>query len=133
MEKMTIGQLAKMVGVNIETIRFYERRGILPQPVRNEAGHRQYSQDTIMRTRFIKRTQALGFSLKEISELLSLRIEMGTTCADVKTRIDAKVMDVENKIADLKQIREALLKLSGQCKGKGPISMCPILEALNNY
>ncbi len=86
-----------------------------------------------MRTKFIKRTQALGFSLKEISELLSLRIEPGTTCADVKTRVDAKIMDVENKIANLKQIKAALLKLSGQCKGKGPISMCPILETLNNY
>ena len=133
MEKMTIGQLAKMVGVNIETIRFYERRGILPQPARNKVGHRQYSQDTIMRTKFIKRTQALGFSLKEISELLSLRIEPGTTCADVKTRVDAKIMDVEKKIDNLKKIKAALLKLSGQCKGKGPISMCPILETLNNY
>jgi MerR family mercuric resistance operon transcriptional regulator len=98
MEKLTIGQLAKKANVNLETIRYYERRGLIPEPPRNNSGHREYSLEAVKRTEFIKRSQALGFSLKEITELLSLRVEPGTTCGDVKARLEAKIADVEKRI-----------------------------------
>jgi MerR family mercuric resistance operon transcriptional regulator len=131
MEKMTISQLARKAGINLETIRYYERRGLIPKPPRNASGHRQYSQEDIARTKFIKRTQALGFSLREILEILSLRMEPGKTCGDMKARVEAKIEDVGQKIDDLRQMREALLKLVSKCTGKGPIGDCPILEILN--
>jgi len=131
METMTIGELAKSAGVNVETIRFYERRGLIPEPPRNESGHRIFSGDDVVRTHFIKRAQALGFSLKEISELLSLRVEPGTTCGDVKSRINLKMTGIDKKIADLEEMRDALFRLSKKCTGHGPASKCPFLEELN--
>ncbi|MHC4104657.1 MAG: MerR family transcriptional regulator [Planctomycetota bacterium] len=130
MKRLSIGQLAKQVHVNIETIRYYERRGLLPAPPRNESGHRQYSDEAVQRTDFIKRAQSLGFSLNEISELLTLRVEPGKTCGDVKVRVEAKMADVEKRIAELMRMREALVRLSKRCTGSGPISRCPILEEL---
>jgi MerR family mercuric resistance operon transcriptional regulator len=132
MEKLTIGQLAKQANVNLETIRYYERRGLIPEPPRNQSGHRRYPEESATLMKFIKRSQALGFSLKEISELLSLKVESGTTCDVVKERVEDKIVDVDKKIADLKQIRGALISLAQKCKGVGPISKCPILEELNN-
>ncbi len=132
MEKLTIGQLAKKANVNLETIRYYERRGLIPEPPRNKSGHREYSLEAVKRTEFIKRSQALGFSLKEISELLSLRIKPGTTRADIKGRVETKIADIDKKIADLEQMKAALLKMAKQCAGRGPICGCPILEALDN-
>ena len=131
MGKMTISQLARKSSVNLETIRYYERRGLIPKPPRNASGYRQYSQEDIARTKFIKRAQMLGFSLREILEILSLRMEPGKTCGDMKARVEAKIEDVEQKIADLRQMQEALLNLVGKCTGKGPIGYCPILEILN--
>jgi MerR family mercuric resistance operon transcriptional regulator len=131
MQTYTIGQLAREVNVNLETIRYYERRGLIPEPPRNPSGHRQYSDDAVLRTKFIKRSQALGFSLKEISEILSLRMEPGITCGDIKAKVEAKMVDVDQKIADLEQIRDALYRLVRKCNGKGPVGGCPILETLN--
>jgi len=130
MEKLTIGQLAKKANVNLETIRYYERRGLLPEPPRNKSGHRQYSLEEVKRTEFIKRCQALGFSLKEVSELISLKVIPGTTCGDIKARVETKIADVEKRIVDLEKIREALLRMSSKCIGKGPVGQCPILEEL---
>lgn len=130
MEQLTIGQLAKRANVNLETIRYYERRGLIPEPPRNDSGYRQYSQDTVIRTLFIKRAQALGFSLKEILELLSLRMEAGMSCRDVKVRAETKIAEVENRIEALTQMRKALLRLAGKCTGKGPIGECPFLKEL---
>ncbi len=121
MEILTIGQLARKANVNLETIRFYERRGLLPEPPRNKSVHRQYSQEAVQRTEFIKRSKTLGFALKEILEILSLRVEPGRTCADIKTRAEVKIADIEQRIADLNQMREALSKLADQCTGRGPI------------
>lgn len=101
MEKLTIGQLAKRSNVNLETLRYYERRGLLPKPPRNKSGYWQYSQEAVKRTDFIKRCQALGFSLKEVDELLSLKVAPGATCADMKRQMGVKISDVEMKIADL--------------------------------
>ena len=130
MEKFTIGQLAKKVNVNLETIRYYERRGLLLEPPRNKSGHREYSLEEVKRTEFIKRCQVLGFSLNEISELLFLRVEPGTTCGDVKARVENRIKDVETRMADLEKIRGALLRMSRKCIGKGPVGQCPILEEL---
>lgn len=132
MEKLTIGQLAKQANVNLETIRYYERQGLIPEPPRSKSGYRMYSLDAVVRTHFIKRAQALGFSLKEISEILSLRVEPGTTCGEVKARVQTKIKDVEKRIVDLEEMRAALLRLSKRCAGAGPVSQCPILEELNN-
>lgn len=131
MEKLMIGQLAKKANVNLETIRYYERRGLIPEPPRNKSGHRGYSLEEVQRTEFIKRCKALGFSLKEISELLSLSVEPGTTCGDVKARIETKIANVEKKIEDLRKIKKSLLSMSSKCRGKGPIGQCPILEELH--
>lgn len=132
MEKLTIGQLAKRAKVNIQTVRYYERRGLLPEPPRRESGYREYSQSDLARLQFIRHAKELGFSLKEIMELLSLRVDPNTTCLDVKRRTEAKVADVEEKIQALQRMREALTKLAGVCRGRGPISECPILEALDS-
>jgi MerR family mercuric resistance operon transcriptional regulator len=103
----------------------------LPEPPRNKSGHRQYSNKDLRRTEFIKRTQSLGFSLQEISDLLSLRVESGKTCGDVKLRVKAKLIDIEEKIETLQKMREVLLRLETNCPGKGPLNECPILETLD--
>ena len=130
MNRLSIGELARQANVNIETIRYYERRGLLPEPPRNQSGHRQYSQESVKRTDFIKRCQALGFSLNEITEILELRITPKSTCADMKLRVDEKLTDVDRKIHELVDIRDALNRLLKKCTGKGPIGNCPILEEL---
>ncbi len=131
METYSIGQLAKKAKVNLETIRYYERRGLLPEPPRNKSGHRQYSIKDLRRTEFIKRTQSLGFSLHEISDLLSLKVESGKTCADVQQRVKFKLIDIEEKLGTLQRMREVLLKLETNCPGKGPLNECPILKTLD--
>jgi len=129
---LTIGQLAKEAQVNIETVRLYERRGLVPEPPRRESGYRQYSLDSVARIRFIKRAQELGFSLKEISELLTLRIDPNTTCGDIKRKAELKVADIEGKIWTLKNMKRALTKLVRSCRGRGPTSEWPILEILDS-
>ncbi len=132
MEGLTVGQLAKRTGVNIETIRYYERKGLIPAPPRTESGHRRFPDESVARIYFIKQTQGLGFSLKEISELLLLRTKMDASCIDVKARIENKITDVENRIASLLEIKEALRKLASSCPGLGPLDGCPILAALDD-
>jgi len=129
--KMTIGQVARQAGVGVETIRFYEREGIIDEPPRRDSGYRQYSQDVVKRILFIKRAKELGFSLKETQELLTLRVDPESTCADVKRQTDAKIVDVERKIEDLLRMKQALVKVAGLCSGNGPLSACPILDALD--
>jgi len=129
---LTIGQLAKKTEVNVETIRFYERRGLMPKPLRRESGYRQYSDDDIARVRFIRRAKELGFSLKEILELLSLRVDPDTTCGDIKRRAETKIADIDQKIRTLQGMKKALAKLVALCRGRGPTSECPILEILDS-
>ena len=130
MEKLSIGELARQANVNIETIRYYERRGLISEPPRTKSGHRQYSPEAVRRTDFIKRCQALGFSLKEIEEILELRITSESTCADMKSRVTDKLNDVSQKIDQLALIHDALSRLQKKCTGSGPIGNCPILEEL---
>lgn len=128
----TIGKVARMSGVGIETIRFYEREGLIPEPPRRDSGYRQYPPTVIERVRFIKKAKDLGFTLAEIGELLDLSVGQGSTCADVKRKAVEKMKEVDAKISDLKRIRRALNQLTDQCRGKGPVSECPILENLES-
>jgi MerR family mercuric resistance operon transcriptional regulator len=130
MKTLTIGRLAKKVNVNIETIRYYERRGLIPEPPRSESGYRHYSQDSVARIRFIIHAKELGFSLKEVSELLSLRVDRYNTCNDVKRMAEVKITDIEEKVRALLDMKNALMKLKAECNGRGPVGECPILEAL---
>lgn len=131
MQGLMTGELAKHAGVNVETIRFYERKGLLPMPPRRASGYRVYPHEDVRRIRFIKRAQDLGFSLGEIRDLLALRARRGTTAAEVRSRAEAKLEDIRRKIADLRAIERALKELTGACPGRGPLGECPILQHLD--
>lgn len=131
MKSLTIGRLAKEAGVNLETVRFYERRGLLPRPPRSASGYRLFPADAARRLRFIRRAQELGFSLKEIGELLSLRVSRRTTSAAIRARAEAKIVDVEAKIETLESMKKTLRKLANSCDGCSPLAECPILDSLD--
>ncbi len=131
MPQFTISRLAEQGKVNLQTIRYYEREGLLSPGARTEAGYRVYQPEAVLRIRFIKRAQELGFSLNEIKELLLLRADADTSKADIRERAQAKLSDVERKLAHLKAIRKALLRLTKDCPGCGPVGTCPILENLD--
>src|SRR5438876_10668309 len=130
MEILSIGQVARRAGVGVETVRFYEREGLLEEPPRRASGYRQYSEQVVARLHFIKRAQQLGFSLKEVTELLLLRVDAQTSCDEVKQRTDAKLAEVEQKLVELQRMRQALLQVAPLCTGPGPTGRCPMLEAL---
>lgn len=130
MPTLTIGQLAERAGVGVETVRFYERKGLLEEPDRRASGYRQYDELVVSRLRFIRRAKELGFTLGEISELLSLHLDPSTTCADVKSRAQDKLTDIDAKIRTLRKMKNALVKLMKECSGRGPTSQCPILDAI---
>jgi Hg(II)-responsive transcriptional regulator len=131
MDTLSIGQVARKAVIGVETVRFYEREGLLEEPPRRASGYRQYSEQVVTRLHFIKRAQQLGFSLKEISELLLLRVDTQTSCDEVKQRTDAKIAEVERKMVELQRTRQALLQVASLCRGQGPTSRCPMLDALN--
>lgn len=131
MKRLTIGELAKRGGVNLETIRYYERVGLLTKPPRTSAGYRVFPDDAPRRLRFVKRAQELGFSLREIKELLALRIEPGKTRADVRKRAEAKIDDIDQKLRTLRKMKSSLVKLTAACHGNGSLSDCPILDGLD--
>jgi Hg(II)-responsive transcriptional regulator len=131
MKTLTIGQLAHRAGVGVETVQFYERQGLLEEPERRESGYRQYTEEVVFRLRFIRRAKELGFTLKEVRELIALRRDPSATRADIRQQANAKIADIEAKIRDLQRMKEALLKLTASCRGQGPASGCPILEALD--
>lgn len=126
-----ISQLATQSCVNLQTVRYYERQGLLAPTARTEAGYRIFQPETARRIRFIKRAQELGFSLSEIKDFLSLRIDRHTTQADIRKRAQAKLADVEQRIRHLEAIHASLSRLTKSCRGCGPIEDCPILENLN--
>ena len=131
MSEYTIGQAAKAAGVNIETLKYYERRGLVPEPSRSAGNYRLYPHDSIRVVRFVKRAQDLGFTLNEIGELLALRGGGDSaTCGDVRTKAGHKLRDIEAKIRSLRTMEQALAQLVRQCSGEGPVTHCPILEAL---
>jgi len=126
---MTIGQVAKLAGVGVETIRFYEREGLLNKPKRKESGYRMFGPEVVSRIRFIKSVKELGFSLKEIRELLFLRVDSRGTASEVKKRIDSKIDQIDRRINDLKKVRNALAQLS-RSVGKRSLGESPLLDAL---
>lgn len=128
---MKIGEMARKAGVSVQTVRYYEKRGLLPEPRRRESGYREYTPECLERLHFIRRSQELGFTLAEIEELLQLRTDPQTTAAEVKARAEAKITDIEERIQDLQQIRQGLQHLAGQCHGgTGPTGDCPLLAAM---
>ncbi len=130
---MKIGELAGRAGVNVQTIRYYERRGLLPEPDRRPSGYREYEPQVLERLHFIKRAQELGFTLSEIGELLALRLDPRTPAAAVKARAEAKIADIDRKLHDLERIKHALVHLAGRCRGgRGPVGDCPLLDALGH-
>ena len=126
---MTIGQVAKLSGVGVETIRFYEREGLLNKPKRKESGYRLFEAEVVSRITFIKRAKQLGFSLKEIRELFSLRVDSRASAAEVKKRVDSKIEQIDRRIYDLKKVRNALAQLSRSVR-KSPVSERTLLEVL---
>jgi len=128
---LKIGELARAADVGVETIRYYERRGLLAQPPRRTSGYRQYAPRAVRRVRFIRRAQALGFTLKEIEDLLALRVDDDRSCADVRALARAKLEDIERRVAELQQMGRALERVARRCRGRGPTSECPILEILD--
>ena len=130
MENLTVGKLAKKVGINLETIRYYENIKLMPKPKRTDSGYRIYFKNDLDRLKFIKKSQQLGFTLKEIKELLFLRVDEETTCNDLQKIAEHKIEEVNFKIKELNKIKKALKTLASQCHENGPKSECPILENL---
>ena len=128
---LTIGRVARLAGVGVETVRFYERERLLQEPERRQSGYRQCGEEVVPRLRFIRRAKELGFSLAEIRELLSLRDDPDATAADVRRRAQAKIAEIEAKVRDLQRMKKALLTLAAACSGHGPVGSCPIIEALD--
>src|SRR2546426_3972079 len=117
MNSLRTAELARRGGVNLETIRYYERKGLLPKPPRTPAGYRTFDAEAVRRLRFIKQAQALGFSLKEIRGLLALRLDPRASCADVRRRAEAKMADIEDKLRALRAMKRALVRLTAACAG----------------
>lgn len=132
MDMLTIGQLAKRLNVNIQTIRYYERRKIMPKPKTRESGYRQYSDADVTRLQFIIHAKDIGFTLSEIADLLSMRVSSKTTCSDIRNLASLKVSDIETRIDKLHSLRKVLLKLIDMCNRQGLTGACPILDVLEN-
>lgn len=132
MHTISIGQLARAAGVGVETVRFYERKGLLDAPPRKDSGYRQYDGDAVERLKFIRRAQLVGFTLKEIQDLLALRDDPDARRADVRERAAAKVADIDAKVRDLLAMRASLDRLLATCAVDGPAADCPIITALGD-
>ena len=131
-KQLLIGQLANLAGVGVETIRFYERSGLLGPPARRSSGYRAYEETAVSRLHFIRRAKQLGFTLNEIKELLALDGDPAATRAEVKAAALSKIADIESRIRDLQRMRSALASLTSQCHGDDELAThCPILEALH--
>ncbi len=125
------GELATAAGVSRETLRYYERIGLLPEPQRSASGYRQYPSEAVGRLKFVGRAQELGFTLAEVAELLALRVDDTEACDAVRGRATTKLASVEAKISDLRRIARSLGRLIDQCESRETTVECPILEALD--
>ena len=128
---MKIGELAQQADVNIDTVRYYERQGLLPEPQRLRSGYRQYQLGDVSRLRFVRRAKALGFTLEEIRELLALSSHREHDMGSLKAAAEQKLAGVEAKLAELARIRDGLRTLIKACPGHGALDACPILHALD--
>lgn len=126
---MTIGKLAKAAGVGVETIRFYERKGIIKKPLRREGGFRDYPPEEVLRVRFIRRAQELGFTLKEVKEILDIQSKKKILGSQVREKAEKKIREVRKKIADLEQMEVSLKRLAQTCgEGEQAIRECRIFD-----
>jgi MerR family mercuric resistance operon transcriptional regulator len=129
MSSLTIGEVATRVGIGVETVRYYERRGLIEEPPRRPSGYRAYSAEAVRRLRFIRRAKALGFSLREIGDLLELEAGGAGRCRDVRRQVASKLADLDARLADLQRMRRALAALAAACERSGR-ARCPVLDAL---
>ncbi len=129
---LKIGEMAERGGVNRQTIRYYERERLLPEPPRLPSGYRMFPESAVRRVRFIKRAQELGFSLAEIRELLSLQLDPAGSRVEVRALAEAKISDIEGKIRNLESMRKVLSRLTSHCSGCAPTTNCPILESIES-
>lgn len=127
---MKIGELAHRAGVGVDTVRYYERQGLMPVPARKASGYRLFEAGDVTRLQFVRRAKALGFTLSEIRELLALSGRRQDDMADLKTAVTEKLVDLEAKLAELTRIRDGLKALVASCPGHGALARCPILAAL---
>ena len=132
MSFMKIGEVAKQSNVGIETIRYYEREGLLAEPERRPSGYRQYDQSVVSRLTFIRRTKELGFTLAEIKELLGLWFDSNTRCQHVRDKAEQKITDIEDKIRSLQKMKRSLKKVISECASRDKVEDCPLLEGLDN-
>jgi Cu(I)-responsive transcriptional regulator len=132
MQTMTIGKLARDIGIGAGTLRYYERLGLLAPDERTASGYRMYGQAAARRLRFIRRAQALGFTLEEVAELLRLSDNPRASARQVKKATQSKIVDIDERIASLQRMKQGLAKLEARCSGHGSTGECPILAALND-
>lgn len=130
MAPLTIGEAARHAGVAVDTVRFYERRGLLPEPPRRPSGYRQYSPESVARLRFIRRAKTLGFSLVEIHDLLSLQTDSPAACRQARDQAQRKLGEVEARLRDLEAIRRSLRRLIDRCEAQSFEPGCPLIAAL---
>jgi MerR family copper efflux transcriptional regulator len=128
---MWIGEAAEQAGVNVQTLRYYERRGLLPRAARRASGYREFPDEAVRIVRFIKRAQDLGFSLDEVEELLRLRRQPGRNRTRIRSVATGKIRQIDQKIAELDRMKRALQTLVHSCRDGGALD-CPIIEALDN-
>lgn len=127
---LRIGEVARKAGVGVETVRFYERQGLIEEPARRASGYRQYDESAISRIRFIRRAKDLGFSLLEVGELLAMRTDPGPNCNAVKAQASEKIHQIEHKIESLRRMKAALEEVSARCGTQSDAEACPFLDAL---
>ena len=130
---LTIGKVARLAGVGIETIRFYEREGLVADPPRKESGYRQYGPETVARLRFIHRARELGFSLGEIKELLFLQVDPSQTCGHIVEKAEEKIREIDQKIQALVRMKDALRAFAHACPGQGPVTECPVIDVTDDF
>lgn len=127
----TIGEISKESGIGVETIRFYEREGLIPKPPRRSSGYRSFPVETVRRLRFIRRAREHGFTLSEIRELLELHVKAGEPLDEMKVQVQAKLDNVRNRIDELTRLMTVLEEITTAVKKKKPTDDCPILEAFD--
>ena len=130
MRRLTIGELGKRAGVGVETVRYYQRRGLIAEPPRRGRSFREYPDETLTMLRFIRRAKGLGFTLKEIADLLTLQATRRDTCVEVRKRLSGKVSELDAKIHDLEVMRGALMRLDNECARQSPTQKCQTLARL---
>ncbi|MAO57557.1 MAG: heavy metal-responsive transcriptional regulator [Rhodospirillaceae bacterium] len=131
MEMLNIGDVAGQGGVTVETLRYYEREGLIEAPDRDANGYRKYAPEVVRQIQFIKRAQDVGFTLKDIKELLSLKADPGASCRDVRARAEGKISEMGEKIVMLQRMKAVLADWAAACPDAGPVDQCPILDALD--